>query len=86
MPDAKQIMAQWWASLSEFRADIAAAKGEGALIEKACAAEVARADYLLAAVESVTQMTPQEAAEMLDLALQDGENKTRPHNRDRSTL
>jgi hypothetical protein len=68
-PDAKQIIAQWWASLAEFRTDIAAAKGNEALIEKACNAEEARSDYLLAAVEGVTSMTPQEAAELLDLTL-----------------
>ena len=31
--------------------------------------EKARAEYLLAPVESVAHMTPQEAAELLDLAL-----------------
>jgi hypothetical protein len=39
------------------------------LFEKACKAEEIRADYLPAVVESVTRMTPQEAAELLDLAL-----------------
>ncbi|MBI3672580.1 MAG: hypothetical protein HY245_03975 [Rhizobiales bacterium] len=64
-----QLTADWWTSLAQFKADILAAKGNEKAIEEACAAEQARAELLLKAIEGAGRMTPTEAAGLLDLVL-----------------
>ena len=64
-----QLTDEWWASLAQFKADVLAAKDNEKAIEKACAAEEARTDYLLKAIESAGRMSTAEAVGLLDLAL-----------------
>jgi hypothetical protein len=66
---AKTLIDEWWASLAQLKADILAARGDEKAIEVACAAEQVRADELLKAVESIGQISPTEAAGLVDLAL-----------------
>ena len=66
---AKQLANAWWASLAKLKSEILAAGGNKKAIEAACAAEQARAEELLIAVETIGQFTPAEAASLLDLVL-----------------